>query len=261
MSFTRAMVRRPSNTFASGLTSAKDGPPDLAKALEQHERYCDALRGRGLEITFLEPAPDHPDGTFIEDTAIVTPRGAVISRPGAPSRRGEVDSVAAGLRKFFGHVPRIAAPGTVDGGDVCEADGHYVIGLSQRTNESGADQLAAHLRHMHYTARIVDIRKLPALLHLKSGIAHLGAGCWVAAADVLDTLRSWSGLPVRELIVVDAAETYAANCVRVNDAVLVAEGYPRLAAALRDKGYRPLPVDMSEFRKMDGGLSCLSLRF
>src|SRR5271166_1496713 len=108
MSFTRAMVRRPSNTFASGFTSAKDGPPDLAKALEQHERYCDALRGCGLDIIFLEPAPDHPDGTFIEDAAIVTPRGAVITRPGAPSRRGEVDNVAAGLRKFFGHVPRIA---------------------------------------------------------------------------------------------------------------------------------------------------------
>ena len=259
--FTRAIVRRPSESFAAGLTSGQYGPPDVQRALAQHERYCDALRGCGLEVTHLEAAPDYPDGTFVEDAAIVTPRGAVITRPGAESRRGEVDSAAAGLRRFFGHVQQIAAPGTVDGGDVCEADGHYLIGLSQRTNEPGAEQLAAHLRHMHYAASIVDVRGSPGLLHLKSGIAYLGAGHWVVAQEVQGAFRSWSALPVRELIVAEAAEGYAANCVLINDAVLMAEGYPRLASLLRDKGYRPLHLDVSEFRKMDGGLSCLSLRF
>ena len=259
--FTRAIVRRPSENFAAGLTSAQSGPPDVAKALQQHERYCDALRGCGLEVTIIDAAPDYPDGTFVEDTAIVTPRGAVVTRPGAESRRGEVESVAPALRKFFGHVQQITAPGTVDGGDVCEADGHYLIGLSQRTNEEGARQLAEHLRHMHYTASVVDVRGSPALLHLKSGISYLGAGRWVAAQEVRGTFESWSGLPVRELIVAQTPESYAANCVRINDAVLVPEGYPRIAAQLRDKGYKPLPLEVSEFRKMDGGLSCLSLRF
>jgi dimethylargininase len=258
--FTRAIVRRPGSTFASGLTAANEGSPDLAKALEQHARYCDALIGCGLRLTCLEPDEAFPDGTFVEDTALVTGRGAILTRPGAPTRRGEVDSVAAALRMFYGHVQPIAGPGTVDGGDVCEAEGYFLIGMSARTNETGASQLAEHLRHMHYTAGIVDIRSLEGLLHLKSGLAYLGEGVWLADAAIQNVLRS-SAAPVRELIEVSAGERYAANCVRLNDAVLMAEGYPRVAGALRDKGFTPIPLEMSEFRKMDGGLSCLSLRF
>lgn len=259
--FTRAIVRQPALSFASGLTSGQFGAPHIAMAQAQHERYCEALRGCGLEVTCIDAAPDYPDGTFVEDTAIVTPRGAVVTRPGAESRRGEVASVAPALRKFFGHVQQIAAPGTVDGGDVCEVGGLYLIGLSQRTNEEGALQLAEHLRHMHYAASVVDVRESAELLHLKSGISYLGDGCWVIARAVRSIFETWRGLPVRELIETSSAESYAANCVRINDAVLVAEGYPQVAAQLRDKGYRPLPLEVSEFRKMDGGLSCLSLRF
>jgi dimethylargininase len=261
MRFTRAIVRRPAPTFAAGLTSAGEGPPDLARALEQHRAYCEALAALGLELTELATDAAYPDGTFVEDTAIVTGRGAIITRPGAPSRSGEVDSVARALRSFYSHVQPIVAPGTVDGGDVCEADGQFLIGVSGRTNEPGAEQLVEHLRHMHYRARIVDIRSVPGLLHLKTGITHLGAGVWVVGAPLVDTVRAWDLKPMREIIPVDAAEGYAANCVRVNDAVLIARGYPRLAAALSERGFAPLPLDMSEFRKMDGGLSCLSLRF
>jgi dimethylargininase len=261
MRFTRAIVRRPSRTFASGISSASEGPPDLAKALDQHRRYCDALRRCGLTLRYVEPEPAYPDGTFVEDTAIVTGRGAILTRPGAPSRSGEVDSVAAALREFYGHVQHITAPGTVDGGDVCEADGHFLIGISARTNAAGANQLAEHLRHMHYTASTVDIRPIEGLLHLKTGIAYLGGGVWVAAEKIHSALRSWSGLNVRELLEVHADEGYAANCARVNDVVLVAAGYPRVAGALRDKGFNPVLLELSEFRKMDGGLSCLSLRF
>ncbi len=258
--FTRAIVRRPGRTFACGLTAANEGPPDLAKALEQHARYCDALIRCGLHLTYLEPDEAFPDGTFVEDTAVVTGRGAILTRPGAPSRSGEVDSVAVALRMFYGHVQPIAGPGTVDGGDVCEADGHFLIGISARTSEAGASQLAEHLRHMHYTAGIVDIRSLEGLLHRKSGLAYLGEGAWLADGAVREVLRS-SAASVRELIEVSAGERYAANCVRVNDAVLVAAGYPRVAGAIRDKGFVPVPLEMSEFRKMEGGLSCLSLRF
>jgi len=260
MRFTRAIVRRPAGSFASGLTSSGEGPPDVGRALAQHQGYCEALRHGGLALTFLEPDLAHPDGTFVEDTAIVTGRGAILARPGAPSRSGEVESVAASLREFYSEMPRIAAPGTLDGGDVCEADGHYLIGVSARTNEAGARQLAQHLRGLHYTASIVDIRSIEGLLHLKTGIAYLGDGLWLVAEALQDVVQSWIGAGVRELIAVGAAESYAANCVRVNDAVLVAAGYPRLAAALRGRGFSPILLEMSEFRKMDGGLSCLSLR-
>ena len=260
MSFTRAIVRRPGPDFASGLTSAA-GAPDLATALQQHGEYCAALQACGLELIHIEPEPGLPDGTFVEDTAVTTARGAILTRPGAPSRSGEVASVARTLDGLFAETLRIAAPGTVDGGDVCEADGHFLIGVSARTNEAGARQLAQHLRRLGFTAGLVDIRASPRLLHLKTGIAYLGDGVWVVDAGVVSALPALREMGMRDVIAVAAEEAYAANCVRLNDAVLVPAGYPRLAAALRDRGFRPLPLAMSEFQKMDGGLSCLSLRF
>jgi dimethylargininase len=260
MRFTRALVRAPSRNYAHGLTSCGEGPPHLARALEQHEAYCAALRDRGLAVTHLETA-GLPDDTFVEDAAVVTSRGAVITRPGAPSRRGEVDSVAAGLRQYYPALLEIEPPGTLDGGDVCEADEHFLVGISARTNEAGAEQLARHLRGMGYTATLIDIRAVPGLLHLKTGIAYLGEGAWLVASEILDTSQSWAGLRMRSVISADGEETYAANCLRIGDAVLVARGYPRVAEAIRGAGLRAVLLEMSEFRKMDGGLSCLSLRF
>ena len=201
----------------------------------------------------MEPDDAYPDATFVEDTAIVTARGAILTRPGAPSREGEVHSMAKCLRQFHADLCVIAAPGTVDGGDICDADGHFLIGVSARTNEHGAHQMAQHLRRLGYTSSLVDIRANPALLHLKSGVAYLGEGLWVADGGI--------ALDARDPILVPRSEAYAANCVRVNGAVLVAAGYPRTSAALASRGCRVVPLEMSEFRKMDGGLSCLSLRF
>jgi dimethylargininase len=258
---TRAIVRPPARSFASGLSSSAEGAPDVDRALEQHAAYVLALGECGLAVTCLEPDGAYPDSTFVEDTAIVTGRGAILTRPGAPSRAGEVRSMAECLRGFYGDLPAIAAPGTVDGGDVCEADGHFLIGVSARTNEQGAHQLAQHLTRFGYTCGIMDIRSNPALLHLKSGIAYVGAGLWVVDAGIQADLRSQSGIDARGLILASPAEAYAANCVRVNDSVLVAAGYPLMSAALEQRGCRVVHLEMSEFRKMDGGLSCLSLRF
>jgi dimethylargininase len=209
----------------------------------------------------LPPDELHPDATFVEDTAIVTARGAVLTRPGAPSRLGEVRGMAECLRNFHADLPAIEAPGTVDGGDICEADGHFLIGVSGRTNEQGAEQLALHLTGFGYTSSNIDIRPNSALLHLKSGIAYLGDGTWAVDERLENDLRSEREIDVRDLIVVSTAEAYAANCVRVNDAILVAAGYPRIHAALEGGNWRVVRLEMSEFRKMDGGLSCLSLRF
>ena len=258
MTFSRAIVRVPGQSFAHGLTaSAALGSPEIGLALAQHAAYCEGLRRCGLEVTVLPPDERFPDGTFVEDTAVVAARVAVATRPGAPTRTGEVAVVAAALRLFRPALEQIRAPGTVDGGDICQVDEHFLIGVSARTNEAGATQLAAILARHGYTSSLIDIRAHRSLLHLKSGISYLGDGRMTVAADVadLDALASY------EKVVVDAAEEYAANCVRVNDAVLVAKGFPRLATRLDQLGYAVRPLDMSEFRKMDGGLSCLSIRF
>ena len=257
-------MRPPGVNFAAGLTSAGDGAPDLELALQQHARYCEVLRTSGLELTRLDPDPAYPDGTFVEDAAIVTARGAILTRPGAPSRTGEVDSVEIALHAHAiggTAIRRIEAPGTVDGGDVCEADRHFVIGVSARTNEDGANQLKVHLESMNFSASIIDIRASKTLLHLKTGIAYLGDGVWMAVAGLEPEIESLARIYMRALITVPRGEAYAANCVRVNDSVLVPSGYPGAVAELRSRGFRPVLLDMSEFKKMDGGLSCLSLRF
>ncbi len=259
--YCRAIVRPPSANFAQGLTSARAGAPDLSLALAQHEAYCRALGEAGLELIRLASDPAHPDDTFVEDTAVLCAGGAVVTRPGAPSRRGEVASIAQALRAHYPAPLAIEPPGTLDGGDVCEAGDQFLIGVSARTNEEGARQLARHLGGLGFGASIVDIRVIPKLLHLKTGIAYLGEGIWLIDEEVVQAARSWRGLDMRTPIAVPREEAYAANCVRVNDIVLLARGYPRVARALADAGLSAVPLDMSEFRKMDGGLSCLSLRF
>ena len=159
MTLTHALLRLPGDNFAQGLTQAGEGAPDPERAVLQHQRYCEALADCGLSLTILPADPRHPDGCFVEDTAVVTDRGAILTRPGAPSRRGEVDLIEAALKGLFPSIPRIAAPGTVDAGDVCEADGHFLIGLSARTNEAGAHALADHLDALGYRSDIVDIRQ------------------------------------------------------------------------------------------------------
>lgn len=255
--FTRAIVRIPGNNFADGLTTVDLGVPDFDKVLEQHANYCDALRACELELTILEPDLRHPDSTFVEDAAVLTPHAAILCRPGAPSREGEVTAIRPTIERFYTRTPAIEPPGTVDGGDICEAESHFFIGLSLRTNEEGARQLAAYLKLQGYTASTIDIRLMTSILHLKSGISYIGDNTLV----VMEEMAANPQFAGFRLIRVSAEESYAANCVRVNDRVFVPEGFPALAGQLIANGFNPLLLNMSEFQKMDGGLSCLSLRF
>ena len=252
-----ALVRPPADTFAAGITSAGLGVPDLALARKQHEAYCRALERLGLSIVRLAPDPEFPDSTFVEDAAVIAHGGALLTRPGAPTRLGEVPSVRAALGPWFPEPDAITAPGTLDGGDVCEAGTHCFIGLSERTNPDGAAQLAAWLGRRGIGASTIEIRGMAGLLHLKTGLAWLGGRRLLAVGDLVghEALRGW------EVVRAPAGEEYAANCVRVNDAVLVARGFPATAALLGGLGYEVVPLEMSEFRKMDGGLSCLSVRW
>src|ERR1700741_3658770 len=255
--FTRAIVRLPAPNFYQGLTTAGLGVPDYELALQQHANYCAALVACGLRVTTLALDEDYSDSTFVEDTAIVTARCAVLTRPGAPSRAGEVASMRPALAEFFPDLNTIEAPGTVDGGDVCEAGDHFFIGLSERTNEAGVQQLTQLLSPFGYTCSMVDIRNETSLLHLKSGLAYLGDYRLV----VTEPLARRAEFVGYDHVVVNDVEAYAANCVRVNDYVLVAADYPVFTEKLRALGYQTITLEMSEFEKMDGGLSCLSLRF
>lgn len=255
--FKNAIVRLPGENFDAGLTTVSLGKPEFARVLEQHRAYCAALEACGLKLTMLEADLRHPDSTFVEDTAIVTEKGAILMRPGAPSRAGEVEAIRPALEQFYPVMPTIEAPGTVDGGDICEAGTHFFLGLSHRTNEEGARQLGAHLAALGYTSSTVDVRGMTTILHLKSGIAYIGENTLV----VMEEMADWPTFAGYELVRVGAEESYAANCVRVNQRVLIPAGYPKLTAELAARGFAPLPLEMSEFRKMDGGLSCLSLRF
>jgi dimethylargininase len=255
--FTRAIVRPPSSNFADGLTSVALGTPDFALVLEQHARYCDALERCGLTLTRLPEDRAHPDSTFVEDTAILSERCNVLTRPGAVSRAGEVASMRTALGSMGIAFKEIEAPGTLDGGDICEHGDHFFIGVSQRTNWDGAAQLATFLGKAGYESSCIDIRAVSGILHLKSGIASLDDQRIVA----IDSLLDHPALKGRDIARVPPGDEYAANCVRVNDHVLVPAGFPRMHDALDALGYSLVALDMSEFQKMDGGLSCLSLRF
>jgi dimethylargininase len=255
--FTRAIVCIPGHNFADGLTTVSLGTPNFDMVLAQHTQYCDALRQCGLELTTLKPDLRYPDSTFVEDAAILTPHAAILTRPGASSREGEVAAIRPAIDSFYSRLLTIDAPGTVDGGDICEAEDHFFIGVSLRTNEEGARQLAALLGAHGYTASTIDIRSMTTILHLKSGISYIGDNTLV----VMDEMASNPQFARFNQIRVSAAESYGANCVRVNDRVLVADGFPHLRDELIARGFRPLVLNMSEFQKMDGGLSCLSLRF
>jgi dimethylargininase len=257
MRFSHAIVRPPAATFAAGITTSSLGPPDLALALEQHAAYCRTLEQVGVSLLRLAPDAEYPDSTFVEDAAIVTARGAILTRPGAASRAGEVAALGAALGRWFPELDAITAPGTVDGGDVCEAGPHFFIGLSARTNAEGAAQLAAWLGQRGFESSVIDVRRMPGLLHLKTGLSWLDGRRLLAA----DEVAKHEGLGGWEVVRLPAGEEYAANCLRVNDTVLIAQGYPGTAALLGRMGYELIALAMSEYRKMDGGLSCLSVRW
>jgi dimethylargininase len=251
-----AIVRPPGTTFAQGITRAGLGPPDLERALAQHAAYAEALEAAGVRLVRLPADPAHPDSTFVEDTAVILGREAILTRPGAETRRGEVDLMRAALLPLVSSLEAIEPPGTLDGGDVLETDRGFLIGISERTNEAGARRLADWLAARGRAAHLVEIGGMPGLLHLKTGISCVAQGL-TAAVLALEPAARAIGLDV---IPVDPEEAYAANAIRVNGRVLMPSGAPRLSRSLRERGCAVVALEMSEFEKMDGGLSCLSLR-
>jgi dimethylargininase len=254
MKFTQAIVREPGPSLVNGITTANLGVPDLQLALVQHKAYVNALTTCGLSVASLPPDDDYPDSTFVEDTALLTPTCAIIMRPGAPSRRGETSGMEETLKRFFGTIESVRAPGTADAGDILMVGSHYYIGLSQRTNLHGAMQIIKILDSHGLAGSTVPLEKV---LHLKSGVAYLENNIIVVAGE----FKARPEFASFEQIPVDDGELYAANCLWLNGIVLIAAGYPKTEQAIKAAGFKTIVLDMSEFCKLDGGLSCLSLRF
>lgn len=254
MNFRHAIVRTPCRRLSEGLTTADLGPPQYEAALRQHRGYISALQTCGVEVEVLEADERFPDSTFVEDTAVLCEHCAFITIPGAPSRQGEEERVAAALARHFAMITRIQAPGTLDGGDVLRVEDRFFIGLSARTNGEGARQLANALGRFGYIASTVPLQSM---LHLKTGISYLGENTVLVSGELAEheVFRRFRRLTV------PPEEAYAANSIRVNDTVIVPAGFPRTAEMVGEAGFRVLAVEVTEFRKVDGGLSCLSLRF
>jgi dimethylargininase len=253
--FTRAIVRSPADSALHGLRAVDRGAPDLARMRAAHAHYVATLEEAGLAVTLLPPLEAHPDSVFVEDTALCLPEGAILLRPGAASRAGEVAAMAPALRACFATVRALAGPGHVDGGDILVMPEEILVGRSARTDTDGIAELRRLVADWGY--RVREVATPPGVLHFKTD-------CSLLAPDiVLSTpLLAGGGCFGRSRVILTAeGESAAANAIRVNDVVLMAAGFPHTATRVRAAGLSVREVDNTEFAKLDGGMSCLSLRF
>jgi dimethylargininase len=250
--FKKAITRIPARSFANGLTTSKLGKPDYELMLQKHFKYVETLVKLGLEVTQLEPFDDFPDAHFVEDVAVVTNEIAVITNPGAPERNGEKNFIKAPLSKFR-DVEFIESPGNLEGGDVLQIDKHFFIGISDRTNKEGAIQLGSILSKYGYTFTTINVG--PGL-HLKSSVNYIGKNTLLITEHFFNN-------PIFDSynkILVDKDEEYAANSLLINDTILTPKGFPKTKRKLTKLNPNMIELDMSEVQKMDGGLTCLSIR-
>ena len=251
--FKHAIARKPGANFGNGLTTSDLGAPDVKNMTVQHEAYVRTLEELGLTVFVLASELAFPDAHFVEDTAVVTPDIAVIANPGAQARQGEEKTIAPVLSDFR-TIARIEPPGTLDGGDVLMVGSHFFIGISERTNRQGAEQLGHILERFNNTWTAVDVGKG---LHLKSGVNHVG-GDTLLLTEAFSRLEVFAGY---DQIVLDPGETYAGNSLWINDHLIVPQGFQDTLAKLERVGLPIHVLDVSEVQKMDGGLTCLSIRF
>lgn len=253
--FSKAIVKTPGSSLMNGIGSSSElGLPVYETALEQHRNYIEALEACGVNVMALKPDEDFPDSTFVEDTAVLVPECAIITNPGAESRKGEVFDVQELVQSLYAEIEMIYAPGTLEGGDVMRVGRHFYIGLSRRTNFSGAQQLIDILKKYDYTGSMIPLK---AVLHLKTGLSYLEENILLVSGEFVGN----PNFEDFQQIEVGPEEAYAANSIRVNDYAIVPEGFPKTRAAIEEAGLAVKTVDVSEFRKVNGGLSCLSLRF
>ncbi|MGH6773716.1 arginine deiminase family protein [Brucella tritici] len=253
--FNSAIVRTPGRSVINGLRADNRGNPTYEGVKEEHEAYVQALRQAGVEVTVLPPMEEFPDSIFVEDPALVFHEGAVLLRPGAPTRVGETAEIELALRSLFERVVPLPSPGFADGGDVLVTPSAVMIGLSARTDKSGAEGLRAALATLDHAAEIVETPK---------GVLHFKTDCSLLDEEtVLATHRlAGSGFfrGMREIVTPEGEEA-AANALRVNDVVFVGADYPRTIDLLDTNGYKVVALKTGQIGRIDAGLSCMSLRW
>lgn len=255
--FHNAIVRRPCKAMLDGITSAPElGRPVYELALRQHDAYIEALKACGVAVTVLEADENYPDSCFVEDVAVITRTCAIITNPGAATRNGEKERIVPTIRKFFREeeIEPIQAPGTLEGGDVMMVGDHFYVGRSARTNAEGIRQFCEILARHGLSGSEVTLEHV---LHLKTGVNYIENNNMLVSGEFIDRPEFASF----NRIVVPENEAYASNCIWMNGKVIVPAGYPTVESRVREAGYEVILVDTSEYRKIDGGLSCLSLRF
>ncbi|MDA9991154.1 arginine deiminase family protein [Paracoccaceae bacterium] len=253
--FTRAITRRPASSVTAGLRGVDIGTPDFDLMLRHHAQYVEALHEAGARVIELDPLDDFPDGLFVEDTALCLPEGVVLMRPGAPTRLGEVAQIEPVLQGLFDKVARIDGPGTIEAGDILTTSREVLVGQSLRTNSEGIAELASILSNWGHVLREVSVPE--GVLHFKTDCSLLDT------TTILSTERlAKSGIFSDYNVIFTAdEEEEAANAIRYNDFVLMSAGFPKTAQRLTEAGYHIKQLGNSECAKLDGGMSCLSLRF
>lgn len=253
--FSRAITRRPAASITRGLRAEDIGTPDLDQMLKDHAHYVATLKQTGAEVIELPPLAEFPDAVFVEDTALCLPQGAVLMRPGAPSRMGEVAEMAPALRAVYDDVREIDGPGHIEGGDILVTGREILVGRSDRTDAEGVASLAGIVAEWGH--RLREVFTPPGVLHFKTDCSLLD-GETILSTRRLDASGCFEGY--RVLHVADGEEA-AANSIRFNQLVLCPAGFPRTAETLSNAGYEIVEINNSECAKLDGGMSCLSLRF
>lgn len=253
--FARAITRRPAASIVDGLRAEDTGTPSLAGMLAAHETYVAALKSTGAEVIELEPLKDFADAVFVEDTALCLPQGAILMRPGAPSRLGEVAEMAPTLRVCYEDVREIKGPGHIEGGDILVTGSEILVGRSARTDAAGVAELAEIAAEWGHALR--EVFTPPGVLHFKTDCSLMDA------ETILSTKRlSASGcFEGYKILDVAEGEEAAANAIRFNNLVLFPAGFPRTAEMLDKAGFEVVEIDNRDCAKLDGGMSCLSLRF
>ena len=251
--FTHAIVRTPGPNFHDGLTTSLLGKPNYDLLLQQHQAYVQTLEQLGLTVTVLDPHADYPDAYFVEDTAVVMPEVAIIAIPGATARQGEQHSIQTELARHR-PIENITDPGRIDGGDVLMVERHFFVGISDRTNPEGARQFGSIIESVGYSWSEIPVG---AGLHLKSSVNYVGKNTLLLTAP----FENMSLFESYAKIVLSEADAYAANTLWINDTLIVPRGFPQVSQALAELGLTIIELDVSEMAKMDGGLTCLSLRF
>lgn len=256
--FTKAITRKPCRALVNGITTAMfgEGTPDYDKAIRQHDQYVKTLEELGLEVTDLEGDERYPDSCFVEDPAVVMEHCAIITNSPKDSRNGEKFEILDTIKEFYNddQIFFIEAPGTMEGGDVMKVGNHFFIGQSDRTNAEGARQFNDIVTKFGYTSSTVPVTEG---LHLKDFVIYLENNNMLVSA-IMNEEPSFKDF---NRFVVDTDELYAINSMYINGTVLVPEGYPKTQKIIENLGYPVKVVLTDEFRKIDGSLTCLSLRF